>query len=104
MVFFQLVLSYLRHSLCSHLISHASVLKRISKYDGFEKTYCLMALLNFLDSIMPGVTCRGKSEEGALGTALLSLIHWLSETYSSILSAYRTKYSLKSGKRGFNKM
>lgn len=73
--------------MCSHLISHASVLKRISKYDGFDKTYCLIALLEFLESIITGVTCRGKPEESALGNALMSLVFWLTEIFSHVLSS-----------------
>lgn len=54
----KLVLSYLRHSLCSRQISHAAVIKRIAKFDGFDRPYCLVALLDFVESIMNGVTCR----------------------------------------------
>lgn len=54
----KLVLSYLRHSLCSRQITHVAVIKRIAKFDGFDRPYCLIALLDFIDSIMPGVTCR----------------------------------------------
>lgn len=54
----KLVLSYLRHSLCSRQISHAAVIKQISKFDGFDRPYCIIALLDFVDSIISGVTCR----------------------------------------------
>lgn len=54
----KLVLSYLRHSLCSRQISHAAVIWRISKFDGFDRPYCLIALLDFVDSIINGVNCR----------------------------------------------
>lgn len=54
----KLVLSYLRHSLCSRQISHSAVIQRISKFDGFDRPYCIIALLDFVDSIINGVTCR----------------------------------------------
>lgn len=83
-----LVLSYLRHSLCAHLISHAAVLKRISKYESYEKVYCVTALLDFLDAIMDGVTCRGKPEESVLPNAIVSLVYWLINIFSTTLQKY----------------
>ncbi|XP_050315120.1 mediator of RNA polymerase II transcription subunit 24 [Anthonomus grandis grandis] len=73
----QLVLSYLRHSLSSQLVSHAAVLQRLSKYNQFNKVYCVTSLLEFLEGMLPGVTCFGKPEETVLATAVLSTALWL---------------------------
>lgn len=87
-------LSYLKHSLCAHLISHAAVLKRISKYDHFEMHHCLIALLEFLESIIGGVTCRGKQEESLLTKAMLSLVYWLMQIYEHAIETFSENRSL----------
>ncbi|XP_034180635.1 mediator complex subunit 24 isoform X2 [Osmia lignaria lignaria] len=58
----QLVLSYLKHSLSSQLVSYAAVLQRIS------------------------ITCRGKPEEDLLAAAVLSIVHWLLQCYLHALT------------------
>uniref|UniRef100_A0A182P6E2 Mediator of RNA polymerase II transcription subunit 24 n=1 Tax=Anopheles epiroticus TaxID=199890 RepID=A0A182P6E2_9DIPT len=90
-----LFLSYLKHSLCAHLISHAAVLNRIAKYDQFDKQHCLIALLDFLKSIIDGVTCRGKQEEAILTKATVSLVHWLLQIYECVLKSYAEARALQ---------
>uniref|UniRef100_A0A182QMT0 Mediator of RNA polymerase II transcription subunit 24 n=1 Tax=Anopheles farauti TaxID=69004 RepID=A0A182QMT0_9DIPT len=90
-----LFLSYLKHSLCAHLISHAAVLNRIAKYEQFDKHHCLIALLDFLKSIVDGVTCRGKQEESILTKATVSLVNWLMQIYECILQTYAETRALQ---------
>lgn len=73
----QLVLSYLKHSLSSQLVSHAAVLQRLSKFGQLHKTHCVFSLLEFLEGMLSGITCCGKSEEIKLAGSLLATASWL---------------------------
>lgn len=78
----QVILSYLRHSLCSHLISYAAVLKWISNYDKEHHSHLLLALLEFIDSIIPAVTCNNRQEENLILEATNGLVRWLWNVYN----------------------
>lgn len=82
----KLLLSYLKHSLYSQLISYPAVIKRTTQYSQFDKYYCSAALLDFLISIVDGITCRSKSEEISLMSAFLSLLHWLIDMTEKVLT------------------
>lgn len=62
------------------------MLQRISKYDAFHKPHCIVSLLEFLEMIHVGITCRGKPEEDLLAAACLSIVHWLLQCYSYALT------------------
>ncbi|VVC95111.1 unnamed protein product [Leptidea sinapis] len=84
----QLVMSYLKHSLASHIVSYAAVLQRIAKFDAFHKAHCISSLLDFLETFIDNVTCRGKMEEEILASAVSSIILWLLQVYHYSLSKY----------------
>ncbi|XP_013139722.1 PREDICTED: mediator of RNA polymerase II transcription subunit 24 [Papilio polytes] len=92
----QLVISYLKHSLASHLVSYAAVLQRIAKFDAFHKPYCILSLLEFLESLLDSVTCRGKMEEEILASAVSSIILWLLQVYHYSLSQYQATNPIQS--------
>ncbi|XP_039229420.1 mediator of RNA polymerase II transcription subunit 24 [Drosophila yakuba] len=83
-----LVLNYLKHSLCAHLVSHAAVIRCIAKYDKLERVYCITALLEFLAGIVDGVTCRIKSEEAVLPSSVVHLVYWLLQIFARTVQHY----------------
>lgn len=65
------------------MISYAAVLKWISNYENPEHhNHLLLALLEFVDSIIPAVTCSNRQEESLMVDATNSLIRWLWQVYS----------------------
>ncbi|CAK1545659.1 unnamed protein product [Leptosia nina] len=92
----QLVISYLKHSLASHIVSYAAVLQRIAKFDSYHKPYCVLSLLEFLESFIDNVTCRSKMEEEILANAVSSIILWLLQVYHYSLSKYPSSNPIQS--------
>ncbi|XP_038207248.1 mediator of RNA polymerase II transcription subunit 24 [Zerene cesonia] len=92
----QLVISYLKHSLASHIVSYAAVLQRIAKFDSFHKPHCILSLLEFLENFIDGITCRGKMEEEILANAVSSIILWLLQVYHYSLSKYPSSNPIQS--------
>lgn len=92
----QLVISYLKHSLASHLVSYAAVLQRIAKFDAFHKPHCILSLLEFLESFLDSITCRSKMEEEILAFAVSSIIFWLLQVYHYSLSKYPSSNPIQS--------
>ncbi|CAG9567933.1 unnamed protein product [Danaus chrysippus] len=92
----QLVISYLKHSLASHLVSYAAVLQRIAKFDAFHKPHCIASLLEFLESFLDSITCRSKMEEEVLAFAVSSIILWLLQVYHYSLSKYPSSNPIQS--------
>lgn len=84
----QVVISYLKHSLASHLVSYGAVLQRIAKFDAFHKPHCLISLLEVLESFLDTITGRGKLEEELLAFAVSSIILWLLQVYHYTLAKY----------------
>lgn len=82
----KLLLSYLKHSLLSQIISYPAIIKRTTQYKSFDKSYCIKALLDFLISIINGVTCQHRLETANLMDALLSLVYWLIEMTEKLLT------------------
>ncbi|XP_045779148.1 mediator of RNA polymerase II transcription subunit 24 [Maniola jurtina] len=92
----QLVISYLKHSLASHLVSYAAVLQRIAKFDAFHKPHCILSLLEFLEGFLDSITCRSKMEEEILTFAVSSIILWLLQVYHYSLSKYPSSNPIQS--------
>lgn len=91
----KLLLSYLKHSLYSQLISFPAIIKRASQYNYYDRHNCIKALLEFLISIINEVTCRSKAEENALLNSILSLVLWLIEIAENLLKTIDTNNKTK---------
>ncbi|XP_053709795.1 mediator of RNA polymerase II transcription subunit 24 isoform X1 [Synchiropus splendidus] len=73
-----LILSYLKYSISSQMVSHSSVLTAISKFDDFSRELCVKSLLEIMDMFCHRLRCHGKAEECiALCRALLGVVVWL---------------------------
>ncbi|KAF0309502.1 Mediator of RNA polymerase II transcription subunit 24 [Amphibalanus amphitrite] len=74
-----IIFKYIKHSLCSGIISHQAVLEAVAGFRSFEKIHCLSACLDIVSMVESQVQCRGKQEECMdLARSVLSLVEWLS--------------------------
>lgn len=88
-----LVLSYLKHSLSSKLVSYGAVLQSISKYQAFYKPHCILSLLDLLKSIHKRISCHGNAEDCLeLCVAMVNCVLWL---YSCLLQSLQKLAELK---------
>uniref|UniRef100_A0A8C7YN20 Mediator of RNA polymerase II transcription subunit 24 n=1 Tax=Oryzias sinensis TaxID=183150 RepID=A0A8C7YN20_9TELE len=73
-----LILSYLKYAISSQMVSYASVLTAISKFDDFSRDLCVKSLLDIIDMFCCRLSCHGKAEECiGLCRALLGVVVWL---------------------------
>ncbi|XP_037075237.1 mediator of RNA polymerase II transcription subunit 24-like [Pollicipes pollicipes] len=74
-----IIFRYIKHSLCSGIISHQAVLEAVSGFRSFDKVHCVSACLGIVAIVESQVQCRGKQEECmALACSVLALVEWLS--------------------------
>ncbi|XP_040187290.1 mediator of RNA polymerase II transcription subunit 24 [Rana temporaria] len=73
-----LILSYLKYAINSQMVSYATVLTAISKFDDFSRDLCVQALLEIMDMFCDNLSCHGKAEECiSLCRALMNALNWL---------------------------
>ncbi|XP_063077760.1 mediator of RNA polymerase II transcription subunit 24 isoform X2 [Engraulis encrasicolus] len=73
-----LILSYLKYAISSQMVSYASVLTAMSKFDDFSRELCVKSLLEIMDMFSHRLSCHGKAEECiGLCRSLLSAAVWL---------------------------
>ncbi|KAI1303139.1 Mediator of RNA polymerase II transcription subunit 24 [Halotydeus destructor] len=73
-----LMVSYLKHSICSRTISYGAVLLAVSRYDQLEKHDCISCLLDIVKQFKQRIGCHGNEEECiSLCKAIVALSAWL---------------------------
>ncbi|XP_018597671.1 mediator of RNA polymerase II transcription subunit 24 [Scleropages formosus] len=73
-----LILSYLKYSISSQMVSYSSILTAISKFDDFSRELCVKSLLEIMEMFIHRLSCHGKAEECiSLCRALLAAVVWL---------------------------
>lgn len=89
----ELVLSYLKHSLSSKLVSYGAVLQSVSKYKVFHKPHCVLSLLGLLKGIQKRISCHGNADDClVLCVSMVNCVLWL---YSCILQSLQKLVELK---------
>ncbi|XP_078280598.1 mediator of RNA polymerase II transcription subunit 24 isoform X2 [Rhinoraja longicauda] len=73
-----LIMSYLKYAISSQMVSYASVMSSIAKFEDYSRELCVKALLELMDMFCDRLSCQGKAEECiSLCRALLSTLGWL---------------------------
>ncbi|XP_048416722.1 mediator of RNA polymerase II transcription subunit 24 [Stegostoma tigrinum] len=73
-----LIMSYLKYAISSQMVSYASVMSAIAKFEDYSRELCVKALLELLDMFCDRLSCHGKAEECiSLCRSLLSTLAWL---------------------------
>ncbi|GAB1599287.1 mediator of RNA polymerase II transcription subunit 24-like isoform X5 [Argonauta hians] len=73
-----LVMSYLRHAISSQLISHNIAYRNITKFEDFNRPYCILGLVELIESVTVkfSFACAADSPL-VLSRSLQKLLHWL---------------------------
>ncbi|GCB68519.1 mediator of RNA polymerase II transcription subunit 24 [Scyliorhinus torazame] len=73
-----LIMSYLKYAISSQMVSYASVMTAIGKFEDYSRELCVKALLELMDMFCDRLSCHGKAEECiSLCRSLLSTLAWL---------------------------
>ncbi|CAI9716342.1 Hypothetical predicted protein [Octopus vulgaris] len=73
-----LVMSYLRHAISSQLITHNVAYRNITKFEDFNRPYCILGLVELVESVTVkfSFACTADSPL-VLSRSLQKLLHWL---------------------------
>lgn len=75
-----LLISYLKHSICTQMVSHVAVLRSLAKYEDtcVTRPFCMKSLLEILKLCVVKISCLGPPDECLqIAVALLQVILWL---------------------------
>ncbi|XP_071820930.1 mediator of RNA polymerase II transcription subunit 24-like isoform X2 [Apostichopus japonicus] len=75
-----LLISYLKHSICTQMVSHVAVLRSLAKYENtcVTRPFCMKSLLEILKLCVVKISCLGPPDECLqIAVALLQVILWL---------------------------
>ncbi|XP_013388960.1 mediator of RNA polymerase II transcription subunit 24-like isoform X2 [Lingula anatina] len=89
-----LVLSYLKHVQSTQIITTASVLKSVMKYEDLARPYCIKSLLELVTGMLAKISSHAYSEDSiALCKTLQQTVNW------ALQLAYRGLQSLQDNKQ-----
>lgn len=96
-----LILSYLKYAISSQMVSYASVLLAMSKFEDFSRELCVKSLLEIMDMFTHRLSCYGKAEECiALCRALQAAVVWLLQGCTFYCDQLREQQGAPTGQGG----